>query len=81
MNEESANVKALSFEKALGELEDIVRRLEDGSAGLEESITLYERGAVLKAHCELKLKSAREKIEKIVPSGDGSPGLEPAVFE
>ncbi len=61
----------VSFEKALAELEAIVQKLESGSVDLEESITLYERGAALKAHCEAKLKSAQERIEKIVVTGDG----------
>lgn len=76
-----SDLASLSFEKALAELEDIVRRLETGEAELEESITLYERGAALKAHCEKKLKSAQEKIEKIVVAGDGAPKTEPANFE
>lgn len=72
---------ALSFEKALAELEAIVQKLESGSADLEESIALYERGAALKAHCEAKLKSAQERIEKIVVASDGKPRMEPATFD
>ncbi|MCB2112755.1 MAG: exodeoxyribonuclease VII small subunit [Parvularculaceae bacterium] len=72
---------SLSFEKALAELEEIVRKLEQGSVDLEESIALYERGAALKAHCEAKLKTAQEKIEKIVVSADGAPKAEPASFD
>ena len=74
-------VVALSFEKALAELEAIVQKLESGSVDLEESIALYERGAALKAHCEAKLKSAQERIEKIVVSADGEPKTEPAKFD
>ena len=79
------DIAGLSFETALAELEDIVRKLESGSAELEASIALYERGAALKAHCEAKLKSAQEKIEKIVvgPGGDAgaAPRAEPAQFD
>ncbi len=75
------DLDGVSFEKALAELEEIVRKLESGSVELEESIALYERGAVLKAHCEAKLKSAQERIEKIVVTGDGAPRAEPASFE
>lgn len=75
------DIAALSFEKALAELEEIVSRLEGGKAELEESIALYERGAKLKAHCEATLKSAQEKIEKIVVGGDGKPKAEPASFD
>jgi exodeoxyribonuclease VII small subunit len=74
-------IAGLSFEKALAELEAIVSKLESGNAPLEESISLYERGAALKAHCEAKLKSAQEKIEKIVVSGTGQVRSEPAKFE
>ncbi|MEZ5983755.1 MAG: exodeoxyribonuclease VII small subunit [Parvularculaceae bacterium] len=75
------DIAALSFEKALAELEDIVQKLESGGVALEDSIALYERGAALKAHCEAKLKSAQEKIEKIVVSDAGSVKTEPAKFE
>ncbi|MEQ8179495.1 MAG: exodeoxyribonuclease VII small subunit [Amphiplicatus sp.] len=75
------DIAALSFEKALAELEDIVRKLEEGQVALEDSIALYERGATLKAHCEAKLKSAQERIDKIVVDEGGAPRLEPAKFE
>lgn len=75
------DIAKLSFEKALAELEDIVRKLENGEAELEQSIALYERGAALKAHCEATLKSAQEKIEKIVVGGDGKAKAEAASFD
>lgn len=80
MAKKQDDIGALSFEKALQELEAIVQKLESGGVELEQSIELYERGAALKAHCEAKLKSAQEKIEKIV-SEDGSVRSEPAAFE
>ena len=55
---EAVPVENLSFEKALAELEAIVQKLEQGKVDLEESITIYERGEALKAHCEKKLKEA-----------------------
>jgi len=66
-----SDIKNLSFEDALTELEGIVDRLERGDAPLEESIEIYQRGAKLKAHCESKLKSAQMKVEKIVLDGKG----------
>lgn len=63
----------LSFEDALKQLEDIVGRLESGRVELEESISIYERGAALKAHCEKKLKDAEARIEKIVLGPGGAP--------
>ena len=78
---DTSDIAKLSFEKALAELEEIVRKLESGEAELEASIALYERGAALKAHCEATLKSAQEKIEKIVVDADGKPKTEPASFD
>lgn len=71
------DIKSLSFEVALKELEGIVEKLERGEAPLEESIAIYERGAALKAHCESKLKAAQLKVEKIVIDASGQAGTEP----
>ncbi len=75
------DIKSLSFEAALAELETIVQKLESGRADLEDSIALYERGAALKKHCAAKLKAAQEKIEKIVVDDDGTVSAKPATFE
>ena len=74
-------IEKMSFEEALKELEEIVRKLESGNVELEKSIEIYERGAKLKAHCESRLKSAELKIEQIVQGGDGKPDTEPASFD
>jgi exodeoxyribonuclease VII small subunit len=72
------DVKAMSFETALAELERIVATLEGGKAPLAESIAIYERGEALKGHCETLLKAAEARIEKITLSRDGTPvGTEP----
>jgi len=66
------DIAAMSFEAALDELEKIVKRLETGQSTLDEAIGSYQRGAALKKHCEIKLREAQEKVEKIVVSSDGS---------
>jgi len=66
-------VTDMSFEEAMAELDDVVRQLESGQVDLENSIALYERGAVLKAHCEGKLKAAEEKVAAITLNADGQP--------
>jgi exodeoxyribonuclease VII small subunit len=72
-----ADVRALSFEKALAELETIVAKLERGDVPLEESIAAYERGEALKAHCNRLLSAAEARVEKIRASADGAPqGIE-----
>ena len=71
-------IKTLNFEQALAELEEIVRRLEQGDVALEDSIALYERGEALKRHCETRLRQAEAKVEKIRLSASGQPeGTEP----
>jgi len=75
------DIAGLSFENALAELEAIVRQLEDGKGELEGAIVAYERGALLKRHCEAKLQEARAKIEKVVLGPDGAVGVEPAELD
>ena len=72
------DIASLSFEDALKELEAIVQQLERGQVKLDEAISAYERGALLKRHCEQKLAEAKMKVEKIVFSADGSVSSQPA---
>lgn len=67
-----ADIEAMSFEAALAELEGIVRQLEDGRGKLDEAISAYERGALLRRHCERKLGEANARIERITQQADGS---------
>ncbi|HVO02443.1 MAG TPA: exodeoxyribonuclease VII small subunit [Candidatus Cybelea sp.] len=76
-----ADIAALSFEEALAELQDLVKRLEKGEAKLDDAIRSYERGALLKRHCESKLREAQMKVEKIVLGADGAVGTQPADLE
>ena len=73
-----ADIAKLKFEDALDELEGIVGKLESGDVDLEESIAIYERGTLLKSHCEAKLAAAKAKVDKITLSSGGSVGTEPA---
>ncbi len=66
------DTKDLSFEDAVKELDDIVKKLEAGEASLDESITLYERGVALRKHCESQLDAAHKKIEKITQDANGN---------
>lgn len=67
-----ADIKDMSFERALKELEAIVGRLERGDVELEESIAIYERGEQLRDHCDRLLKQAEAKVEKLTIAADGS---------
>ena len=53
------------FEKALSELEDIVKKLESGNVGLNESIELYEKGIILSNTCNALLENAKQRVEVI----------------
>lgn len=76
------DVKALSFETALAELEAIVQRLESGDVPLEESVAIYERGEALKRRCEELLRLAEARVEKITLDASGKPtGTEPLDVE
>lgn len=73
-----ADIKEMSFERALKELEAIVGRLERGDVELEESISLYERGEALRLHSDRLLKQAEAKVERLTLGTDGEPkGSEP----
>ena len=72
-----ADIKKMSFEDALIELEEIVGNLEQGANKLDDAIGAYERGTLLKKHCETKLSEARARIEKIVVGSDGNVTAEP----
>jgi exodeoxyribonuclease VII small subunit len=77
---DKSDIAALSFEQALAELEKIVAELESGKAELERSVDVYRRGALLKAHCEAKLRAAQLQVEKIILGPAGPVGVEPAEF-
>lgn len=78
---ESDDINSMSFEEALMELEEIVRKLESGTGELDEAIDSYSRGAELKKHCELKLKDAQTRIDKIVKDTNGVSKIEIIKFD
>ena len=70
-NSTKENIKDLTFEAALKELEEIVSQLDTGSIDLDKAVEAYEKGAKLKQHCEKKLKEAQLRIEKIEVDKNG----------
>ena len=72
-----ADIEKMSFEDALVELEAIVGNLEQGANKLDDAIGAYERGVLLKKHCEAKLSEAKARIEKIAVGSDGNITAEP----
>ncbi len=57
--------KALSFEEALGRIEEILSLLEGGKAPLDEALKAYEEGVSLVRLCGGYLADAEAKITKI----------------
>lgn len=52
----------LSYEQARDELIEVVTALENGSASLETSLALWERGEALADRCQSCLDEAKEKL-------------------
>ena len=67
----------LTFEQAMGRLEEIVKRLERGDAPLEESLSLFEEGTRLLGGCSAQLDSAEQKVRKLLAGPEGQPVEEP----
>ena len=63
--------KNLSFEQAVAELEDIVKRLEKGELTLDESINFFQRGVELTRYCNKKLDAAERSITMLIEGEDG----------
>ncbi|WP_432491990.1 exodeoxyribonuclease VII small subunit [Kineococcus auxinigenes] len=63
------DIAALGYERARDELVDVVRRLEAGGTGLEESLALWERGEALAVACERWLEGARARLDAARPPG------------
>lgn len=78
MADSNTDVKKLPFERAIEELESIVKSLEKGDVPLEKSVEIYERGEALKRRCEELLAQAEARVNKIVLDSTGKPkGTEP----
>ena len=58
------------FEAAIGELESIVKKLEEGDLTLEQSLALYERGVQLSRFCHTRLEEAERRIEILTDRGE-----------
>ena len=72
MSQTPAEIADMGYEQARDALVEVVRRLETGSATLEESLALWERGEALAARCEDWLAGARARVE--AAQQQGQPG-------
>lgn len=62
MTDERPDVSTLTYEQARDELVQVVASLENGSASLEDSLTLWERGEALADRCQHWLDTAKERL-------------------
>jgi exodeoxyribonuclease VII small subunit len=60
--------KKISYEAARDELAQVVESLEDGSATLEQSLKLWERGEELAKICQEWLDGAKKKLDSAKPA-------------
>ena len=65
----------INFEKTLGELEELVEKMEEGDLSLEESLKCFERGILLTKNCQQALSEAEQKV-RILLEKDGKADLE-----
>ncbi|HEX5640526.1 MAG TPA: exodeoxyribonuclease VII small subunit [Burkholderiaceae bacterium] len=72
----AAPVDSLSFEQAMDELDQLVRKMESGELALDESIAAYRRGAELARYCQGRLANAEQEIKQL--EGDLLKPLNPA---
>lgn len=70
--------QAMTFEKAITRLEQIVGILEGGQCTLDDSLKLFEEGTKLTAYCSKSLKQAEQKIIKLMDETKEPDGQEPA---
>lgn len=67
-------IDAISFEKAMEKLEEIVDKLSEGKLPLEDMVKLYEEGSKLSAHCEKLLNAYSARIEVMDKTMQGAQG-------
>lgn len=64
-------VKKADFEKSLGRLEEIVRRLENANLTLDDAMKLFEEGVELSRVCQKQLEEAEGRVEILLKKADG----------
>jgi exodeoxyribonuclease VII small subunit len=65
------NDNGTSFEKAIAELEEIVKKLEKGELTLDESIECFQRGVDLTKYCSRRLDEAERSITMLIEGENG----------
>lgn len=61
--------KKEAFESSLQKLEELVRQLESGEKGLEESLEMFEKGVTLAKTLAKQMEEAKHKVEVLTKEG------------
>ena len=69
----------IDFEKSLGRLEEVVRRLEHANLPLDEAMKLFEEGVDLAQKCQKQIEQAEGRVDILLKSAHGK--LTPAPFQ
>lgn len=70
-NKAAEPVKKGDFERSLGRLEEVVKRLENTDLSLDEAMKLFEEGVILSRECQKQLEEAEGRIEILLKKADG----------
>jgi exodeoxyribonuclease VII small subunit len=71
--EHHGTIAELSFEEAYERLEEVLSHLQMGNMSLDDSLTAFEEGMALAAHCQALLDTAElrvEQLERAAPADD-----------
>ena len=63
----------ITFETAIGRLDEVVKLLEAGDAPLDKSLALFEEGTSLIKECSRLLDEAEQKVVMLTKDSDGTP--------
>jgi exodeoxyribonuclease VII small subunit len=66
-----------SFEKAIGDLEKIVKALESGDLPLEKALEKFEAGMKLSRYCSDMLDEAEKRVSLLMNDAAGEPVEKP----
>ena len=69
--------KKADFERSLGRLEEVVRKLESPQLSLDEAMKLFEEGVELSRECQKQLEEAEGRVEILLKKADGKLAAEP----
>lgn len=65
-------IKDMTFEEAIVELEDLVKKLEGGNLDLDSSLKIYEQAVELRDRCRTILEESERKVQKLMASANGN---------